>query len=152
MYQIYFIGVTLFMFHTVFLSIIRSSTVHTARGICQRDTAICLLAGTRWNWFHLVPASKQSAVSVWHMPVSVCTVLNCWWWTQRPSETCRVSGICQRDTAVCTVLNCWWWTQRPFETFFLIFCWPYISMYLFININQLDALNFIISLFQASTC
>ena len=25
-------------------------------------------------------------------------------------------------------------------------------LYLFININQLDALNFIISLFQASTC
>ena len=26
------------------------------------------------------------------------------------------------------------------------------STYLFLNINQLDALNFIISLFQASTC
>ena len=25
-------------------------------------------------------------------------------------------------------------------------------MYLFINVNQLDALNFIVSLFQASTC
>ena len=36
--------------------------------------------------------------------------------------------------------------------FFLIFCWPCISIYLFININQLDALNFIISLFQAATC
>ena len=36
--------------------------------------------------------------------------------------------------------------------FFLIFCWPWISIYLFININQLDALNFLISLFQASTC
>ena len=35
----------------------------------------------------------------------------------------------------------------------LIFCWPYISIYLFININQLDALNFFYnSLFQASTC
>ena len=37
-------------------------------------------------------------------------------------------------------------------SFFLIFCWPCISIYLFININQLDALNFLISLFQASTC
>jgi len=27
-------------------------TVHTATGICQTDTAVCLLAGTRW----LVPA------------------------------------------------------------------------------------------------
>ena len=35
---------------------------------------------------------------------------------------------------------------------FLIFCWPCISIYLFTNINQLDALNFVISLFQASKC
>jgi hypothetical protein len=35
---------------------------------------------------------------------------------------------------------------------FLIFCWPCISIYLFINIHQLDALNFIITLCQASTC
>ena len=34
----------------------------------------------------------------------------------------------------------------------LIFCLPCISIYLFLNINQFDALNFIISLFQASTC
>ena len=33
--------------------------------------------------------SKQSAVSVWQMPVAVCTVSNSWWWTERPSETCR---------------------------------------------------------------
>jgi hypothetical protein len=37
-------------------------TVHTATGICQTDTALCLIAGTRW--FHLVPAIKQRAVSV----------------------------------------------------------------------------------------
>jgi len=24
-------------------------TVHTATGVCQTDTAVCLLAGTRWN-------------------------------------------------------------------------------------------------------
>ena len=36
--------------------------------------------------------------------------------------------------------------------YFLLFCWPCISIYLFININRLDALNFIISLFEASTC
>jgi len=24
------------------------------------------------------------------MPVAVCTVLNCWWWAERPSETCSV--------------------------------------------------------------
>jgi hypothetical protein len=57
-------------------------TVHTATGICQTDTAVCLLLGTRWN--------KQIAVSVWHIPVAVCTVLNSWWWTEIPPETCRV--------------------------------------------------------------
>jgi len=31
-------------------------------------------------------ASKQATVSV-----AVCTVLNSWRWTERPSETCRVS-------------------------------------------------------------
>ena len=33
--------------------------------------------------------------------------------------------------------------NRPIH--FLTFCWPCISIYLFININQLDALNFILS-------
>jgi len=36
-------------------------------------------------------ASKQTAVSVWQMPVALCTILNSWWWTERPSETCTVS-------------------------------------------------------------
>jgi len=35
-------------------------------------------------------ATKQTAVSVWHMPAAVCTVLNSWWWTERPPETRRV--------------------------------------------------------------
>ena len=35
-------------------------------------------------------ASKQIAVSVWCIPVAVCTVLNSWWRNERPSETCRV--------------------------------------------------------------
>jgi len=25
------------------------------------------------------------------MPVAVCTVLNSWWWTERPSEMCSVT-------------------------------------------------------------
>jgi len=37
-------------------------TVHTASGVCQTDSADCLLAGTRCSW----------------------------WWTERPSETCRL--------------------------------------------------------------
>ena len=40
-------------------------TVHTATGVRQTDTAVCLLL-----------ASKQTAVSVWQMPVDICTVVN----------------------------------------------------------------------------
>jgi hypothetical protein len=39
---------------------------------------------------HLVPASKQSAETVWHIPDAVFTVVDSWWWTERPSERCRV--------------------------------------------------------------
>jgi hypothetical protein len=42
------------------------------------------------NRYCYLLASKQTAVPVWHIPVAVCTVLNSWWWTERPSETCRV--------------------------------------------------------------
>ena len=62
-------------------------TVHTATGICQTDTAVCLHLSNRYC---CLLASKQSAVSVSQMPVAVCTVLSPWWWTERPSETCRV--------------------------------------------------------------
>ena len=69
-----YLGVTLYMFRTVFPPIIRSSRLY----IQQPNRYWCLLA------------SNQTAVSVWHTLVAVCTVLNCWWWAERPSETCRV--------------------------------------------------------------
>ena len=40
------------------------------------------------NRYCCLLASRQTAVSVWHIPVAVCTVLNSCWWTERPSETC----------------------------------------------------------------
>ena len=46
-------------------------TVHTASGICQTGTATCLLAATRWNWFHLMPASKQSS-NVYDIYLMLC--------------------------------------------------------------------------------
>ena len=50
-------------------------TVHRATGICQKDTADCLL---------------QAVSSIWHMTVAVCIVLNSWLGAERPSEKCRV--------------------------------------------------------------
>jgi len=73
--NLFYFGMALYMFRTVFPSIISSSRLY----IQQPYRYCCLLA------------SKQTAVSVWHVPVAVCTVLNCWWWTERPSETCTVS-------------------------------------------------------------
>ena len=57
-------------------------------------TKTCLLVSF-WSMacsmeFHPIPASKQAAESVWHIPDAVCTVLDSWRWTERPSETCRV--------------------------------------------------------------
>ena len=73
--NLFYFGMTLYMFRTVFPSIISSSRLYI-----QLSNRYCCLLG-----------SEQSAVSVWHMPVAVCTDLNCWWWTERPSETCRLS-------------------------------------------------------------
>jgi len=52
-------------------------TLQTATGICQTDTAVCLLA------------SRQQCL--FDECLLLFVVFNSWWWTERPSETCRVS-------------------------------------------------------------
>jgi len=52
----------LYMFQTVFPSIIRSSKLHI-----------------------------QHQVLVWQIPDAVCAVLCSWWWMEKPSETCGAS-------------------------------------------------------------
>jgi hypothetical protein len=55
---------------------------------------------------------------IWNIPDAVCTALDSWWWTERPSETCRVlfqnkinlryyaSGrFYYRNIVLCTVLQ-----------------------------------------------
>ena len=73
--NLFYFGMTTHMFRTVFLSTTSSSRLY----IQLSNSYCCLLA------------RKQTAVSVWQMPVAVCTVSNSWWWTERPSEICRVS-------------------------------------------------------------
>jgi len=112
--NLFYFGTALYMFRTVYPSIIRSlrlyiqhqvyvwyrfcgcllsstlhvsdglsvhhqesKTVHTASGICLVQV-LWLLAG------------KQPQTCTRHIPDAVCTVLDSWWWTERPSETCRV--------------------------------------------------------------
>jgi len=75
----YFCSSTLYISDGLSVRHQESKTVHTTTGISQTDSADCLLAGTR------LPASKQSAESVWHILDAVCTVLDSWWRTERPS-------------------------------------------------------------------
>ena len=109
--ELFYLGMTLYMFQTVFPSIIRSSRLYI-----QLSNRYCSLL-----------ASKQTTVSVWQMPVAVCTVLNSWWWTERPSETCTASFqnkiiwyICTsswfyyRNILRCTAL----WTSNTFVSTF----------------------------------
>jgi hypothetical protein len=75
------------MFQTDFLSIIRSLRLCIQHQVYVIQVQWLLPSR---NEFHLIPDSKQSEESVWHTPDAVCTVLDSWWWTERPSETCRV--------------------------------------------------------------
>ena len=66
-----------------------------------------------WCIWLVLLASKQTEVSVWQMPVALCTVVNCWWWTERPSETCRVSLQNKRNSIHwCIWLVLLWKHQR----------------------------------------
>ena len=95
--KLFYFGMTLYMFWTVFPSIISSSrlyiqqqahvkqtlmcacqwvrdgteleNVHTATGKCQTDTAVCLLVITRWNTFQDCTYSNR------HMSNRYCCVL-----------------------------------------------------------------------------
>jgi hypothetical protein len=52
-----------------------SKTVHTASGICERDSAHCLLAGTRWNEFIFATTYCFNVVS--YGIAYVITTINC---------------------------------------------------------------------------
>ena len=49
--NLFYFGMTLYMFQAVFPSIIRISTVHIATGISQTDTAVCWLASRQQYLF-----------------------------------------------------------------------------------------------------
>jgi len=72
----------------VFLSIIRSSRLHTQHQVYVIQ--VSWLLASRYVK-ELVPSCSlaSSQLTVWHIPDAVCAVLNSWWWMERPSETCR---------------------------------------------------------------
>jgi len=108
----------------------------------------CCLPASGYE-MELIPASKQTVVSVWHMPVAVCTVLNSSWWTERPSETCRVlfqnkiiwyidvSGwFYYRNILPCTAL----WASKIFSCFLLVNS-PASEFYIPTFLNTLSLLS-----------
>ena len=68
-----------YMFRTVFPSIIKSSELHVAHQVFVRPI---LLPAARLD----VPS--QQVVLVWQIPDALRAVLSSWWWTEKPSETC----------------------------------------------------------------
>ena len=70
----------------------------TATGICQTDTAVCLLAGKQQQAFvkQILLSACWQANSNRHLSNRYCCVL-----ASRQTAT----GICQTDTAVCLLAN-----------------------------------------------
>jgi len=74
----------LYIFRTVRLVIISSLfTVHSAMvyviHVCRE------LSSRTWS------CSKAVYKHVWHIPLLIVQWINCWWWPDELSETCRVS-------------------------------------------------------------
>jgi len=78
--NLFYFVVALYVFRTGFSSIIRSLRLYIqhASGICQTESADCLLASSQQNLFDI------------YLMHAVCTVLDSWWWTESQSETRRV--------------------------------------------------------------
>ena len=47
-------------------------------------------------------------MSVWQIPDAVCAVLSSWWWTEKPSETCRASHRNKQIVKRCILLAIRW--------------------------------------------
>ena len=88
-------GIKLYMFRTFPLSIIRSFSLYTQQWYMSYRFCWQLASRIRMEpRTELVPScSCPQAVTVTCMTytVAVCTVKNSWWWTEKLSETCRVS-------------------------------------------------------------
>jgi len=69
--NLFYFGTTLYMSQTVSPFIIRSLRLYIQHQV------------------YVIQVLQQAATEpVWYN--AVCTVLDAWWWTERPSETCRV--------------------------------------------------------------
>jgi hypothetical protein len=72
--NLFYFGTKLYMFWKVLPSIIRSLRLYIQHQV----------------YVIRVPWQQAATEPLWHTPDAVCTVLDSWWWTERPSESCSV--------------------------------------------------------------
>ena len=66
-----------------------------------------------------IPASKQPQ-NQYDIPDAVCTALDSWWWTERPSKTCRLLFQNKINLRYCASA---WFYCRGTHVFFLTISW-----------------------------
>jgi hypothetical protein len=91
---------TLYMFRTVFSSIIRILRLYIQHQVYVIQVLWLL-------------ASGNATEPVWHIHDAVCTVLDSWWWTKRPSETCTVLFQNKINLRYCA--SCWFYYRTKLE-------------------------------------
>jgi len=87
--QIIYSFKTLYMFRTVFPSIIESSKLRIQQRYMSNSCCYVLLWGMRWNLRSISSPIAAGNSSCLTYTVVVYAVLSSRWWMERPSETCR---------------------------------------------------------------
>jgi hypothetical protein len=83
--NLFYIGTTLYIFRTIPPSIIRSLRLYIQHQVYVIQVLWLFASGKEME--NVVPAATEP---LWHIPDAVCTALDSWWWTERPSETCTM--------------------------------------------------------------
>ena len=88
--NLFYFGTTLYMFRTVSPSIIRS-----LRGYIQHQVYVIQVLWPLASGKEMERSSISFPLASSHRTCmtytdTVCTVLDSWWWTERPSETCTM--------------------------------------------------------------
>jgi len=85
------LGMKLYMFWTVPLSIIRSFSLYTQQLYMSYMFADNLRAGLGWNFCSILILLARCHPTCMTYTIAECTAKNSWWWTEELSETRRAS-------------------------------------------------------------
>ena len=90
-FSTFILGMKLYMFRTVPLSIIRSLSLYTQQWYMSYKFVDSLRTGSGWNCSSILILLASCQQTCMTYTISVCTVKYSWWLTEELSETCRVS-------------------------------------------------------------